>query len=62
MADSGIGDLDEQLQQVQLTDEDQLRIEQKKKVKYLSVTEVFIFQDSQTLHAFVPAFILVCYK
>ncbi|XP_060590236.1 kinesin-like protein KIF16B [Ruditapes philippinarum] len=31
MADSGIGDLDEQLQQVQLTDEDQLRIEQKRK-------------------------------
>ncbi|XP_045187061.2 kinesin-like protein KIF16B isoform X2 [Mercenaria mercenaria] len=31
MADSGIGDLDEQLQQVEMTDEDQQKIEQKRK-------------------------------
>lgn len=37
MADSGIGDLDEQLQQVQMTDADQNRIEQKRKVDLYTV-------------------------
>lgn len=36
MADSGIGDLDEQLQQVQMTDADQNRIELKRKVDLYS--------------------------